>query len=388
MDASSADPGETRAWPINPLVIIAIPVLNSAGTLERSLRSAMAQTMHNIEILVIDDASTDDSADVADLVSHEDPRIRVIRLPANGGKARAMNLATSEARGLGCRNGSERMNGPVAATRVVVVSAADHRFMPLLRGMLASLPQAGFIDLACLDIGLTFAELDWLGRQGVRVVPPAVHFGLAMDDHPPTLRSFLARPFLPDYFPGSDVYEWLDSDVWLQDVTVLDWYIAGALASGFAIAHESDRGYRFQAWLLSRDHINVGMFAVRAVAPQWRLWADCYEAAIARTGALVPHDQFALNQALHRRPDLATFLDPGCNWICDRGTPMWNDAEAGFCKPYPPYAAIGALHLAGPAKRRSYQIRRTGGGMFETYIVHGAAADHPVLTGPLDAVAA
>ena len=212
------------------------------------------------------------------------------------------------------------------------------------------------------------------------------------------LRSFLARPFLPEYFPGYDVYLWIDSDVWLQDDAVLEKYIQGALSSGFAIAHENDRGYRFQAWLLgwtakhfvlgygpltaswllSRDHLNAGLFAATARAPQWRLWADCYEAAIRRTGALVPHDQFALNRALHRSPGLATFLDPGCNWICDRGAPMWNDALARFCKPYPPYAAIEALHLAGPAKRRSYEIRRTGGARFQTFIVYGACPDRPM----------
>jgi hypothetical protein len=302
------------------------------------------------------------------------------------------------------------MSGPAAplAPRVLVVSAADHRFMPLLRGMLASLPRrigASAIDVACLDIGLSRSDIDWLNDQGVRAVPPSVHFGLALADHPPTLRSFLARPFLPAYFPGYDVYVWIDSDVWLQDAAVLDRYIQGALASGFAIAHESDRGYRFQAWLLgwtakhfvlgyglleaawllSRDHLNAGMFAARAGAPQWSLWADRYEAAIRRSGALVPHDQFALNQALHGGRGLATFLDPGCNWICDRGAPMWDDAKGRFCKPYPPFAPIGALHLAGPAKRRPYRMRRTGGGVFETFIVHGAAPDHPVMTCPLDA---
>ncbi len=99
MDAPRADAGGNRGWPMSPVVTIAIPVLNSAATLGRCLRSAMAQTMRDIEILVIDDASTDGSADVADLLARDDARIRVIRLSANGGKARAMNLATSEARG-------------------------------------------------------------------------------------------------------------------------------------------------------------------------------------------------------------------------------------------------------------------------------------------------
>ncbi len=125
------------------------------------------------------------------------------------------------------------------------------------------------------------------------------------------------------------------------------------------------------------------LLVAAATAPHWDQWARCYEAAIKRSGALVPHDQFALNQAIYRRPasipkaPAATLLDPTNNWICDRGVPMWNDAAAAFCKPYAPYHVIGALHLAGPAKRTRYTIRRTHGGSFESFIVRSAAPDHP-----------
>ncbi len=65
-------------------------------------------------------------------------------------------------------------------------------------------------------------------------------------------------------------------------------------------------------------------------------------------------------------------LPASANWICDRGVPMWNDAAEAFCEPYAPYRVVSALHLAGPAKRTTYQIRRTGGGTFETMIRFGA----------------
>ena len=57
---------------------------------------------------------------------------------------------------------------------------------------------------------------------------------------------------------------------------------------------------------------------------------------------------------------------------------MWNDDEGAFCKPYPPFEAIGALHLAGPAKRKAYTVRRTGGGSFETCLVRGGSPSNPV----------
>ena len=201
------------------------------------------------------------------------------------------------------------------------------------------------------------------------------------------------------------MYVWIDSDVWFQDAAVLDTFVAGALDQGMALAHERERGYRRQLWLqgwtakhmvlgygameaarlLLRPHLNAGLFAIRQDAPHWDAWAHRYEAAIKRTGALVPHDQFALNQAVHRDApgsggarDLRTkLLDPGCNWICDRGVPMWNDELGLLCKPYAPYEAIRTVHLAGPAKRTAYDVRRTGGGSFSTYLVRGASPERP-----------
>ena len=295
------------------------------------------------------------------------------------------------------------MHGPAAPSnpRVLVVSASDARFMPFLRGMLASIaPRLAepHVSAACFDIGLSGADRDELAAMGVAVASARAHLGVDPQGVRPALLSFLARPFLPEYFPGFDVYLWIDSDVWLQDVAVFDAYVAGALASGMAIAHERTPAYRFQrflllwtgkhflrgygplatAWLLTRRHVNAGFFAISATAPHWEAWARRYAAAISRTGDLVPHDQFALNHALYPLPRgrarlPVCLLPPSCNWICDRGVPMWSDDAGAFCEPMAPYAPIGALHLAGPAKSKRYDIRRTGGGAFNTCILRGAA---------------
>ncbi len=298
-----------------------------------------------------------------------------------------------------------------AAPRVAVVTASDSRFMPFLRGMLASLAgqtvQAAHI--ACFDIGLNAADRAWLAKRGVQVAKPGAHLGVDAAAVRPALLSFLARPFLPSYFPGFDVYVWIDSDVWLQDGAVLETYVGGALAQGIAVTHERTGAYRFQAWLLAwtgkhllrgygvtdtawlltHRQVNAGFFALSATAPHWDAWAQRYRAALRRTGDLVPHDQFALNHALYgglldRRRLPACLLPPRFNWICDRGVPMWSDAAQAFCEPRTPYAVIGALHLAGPAKRQVYAIRRTGGGRFSTCLVHGASPEAP-LPSPLAA---
>ena len=78
---------------------ILVPVYNSASTLVRCLASALDQTVTDIEVLVADDASTDNSAAIADRMAAGDARLRVMRMPINGGKPRAMNALMAQARG-------------------------------------------------------------------------------------------------------------------------------------------------------------------------------------------------------------------------------------------------------------------------------------------------
>lgn len=82
----------------HPLVSVIIPVYNGAGYVGQALESALGQTYSHLEILVIDDGSTDRSLDVLELYAKRDPRVRVLRQP-NGGVAKARNRCIEEARG-------------------------------------------------------------------------------------------------------------------------------------------------------------------------------------------------------------------------------------------------------------------------------------------------
>lgn len=76
-------------------VTIVTPCYNGARFLERALESALAQTRPPLEIIVVDDGSTDDSAKIADAFG---PPVRVVR-QANQGESVARNRALAEARG-------------------------------------------------------------------------------------------------------------------------------------------------------------------------------------------------------------------------------------------------------------------------------------------------
>ena len=155
--------------------------------------------------------------------------------------------------------------------RVMIVSASDARFMPFLKAMIATLPaRLGDHQLShgCLDLGLTGEDRQWLTARGWECAVADTHLGIPREAHSAVDRSFLARPFLPSYFPGHDVYVWIDSDVWLQSPLVLQAYIDGAIADGMAVSHESEGSYRLQPWLFgwTAKHFLLGFGAARAMA--------------------------------------------------------------------------------------------------------------------------
>lgn len=82
-----------------PLVSVIMPAYNAASTLEESIDSVLAQTYLNWELIIADDCSTDQTAAIAKRYADMDPRIRYLRMPANGRQARARNCAIREAEG-------------------------------------------------------------------------------------------------------------------------------------------------------------------------------------------------------------------------------------------------------------------------------------------------
>lgn len=79
-------------------VTVVIPVYNTKKYLEECVRSVVNQTHDEIEILLVDDGSTDGSAEMCDTLAEADERIRVIH-KENGGAATARNLGIDEAEG-------------------------------------------------------------------------------------------------------------------------------------------------------------------------------------------------------------------------------------------------------------------------------------------------
>ena len=80
-----------------PPVTVVIPAYNAARTVERALASVWRQNYPELEVIVIDDGSTDDT-DLRVGARHN-PNLRLIRLDKNRGECGAMNVGIREARG-------------------------------------------------------------------------------------------------------------------------------------------------------------------------------------------------------------------------------------------------------------------------------------------------
>jgi glycosyltransferase involved in cell wall biosynthesis len=80
-----------------PRVTIAIPLFNKERYIAETLESALRQTYRDVEVLVLDNSSTDRSYDI--VTAHHDSRVRAIRHPTNLGFTANFNSALELARG-------------------------------------------------------------------------------------------------------------------------------------------------------------------------------------------------------------------------------------------------------------------------------------------------
>ncbi len=129
----------------SPLVSVVMPLYNSAATVKESLESVLSQTYPNLEVLVVNDGSTDDG--VAICQGYEDPRVRVVH-QQNRGLAGARNTGIRQAKGefLGFLD-SDDLWMPAKVERHV----AHLQARPEVG---VSFSRSGFIDEASRPIGI------------------------------------------------------------------------------------------------------------------------------------------------------------------------------------------------------------------------------------------
>jgi glycosyltransferase involved in cell wall biosynthesis len=146
-----------------PKVSVVIPLYNKEKHISRAINSVLTQTVHNFEIVVVDDGSKDKGADIVKTFS--DPRIRLIH-QANAGASAARNKGIE-----------------IARADLIAFLNADDEWMPLFLETVLKLrekyPQAG-----------AYATYYECSVNGERI--PYTRFQ--------TVPSYLWEGILPDYF--------------------------------------------------------------------------------------------------------------------------------------------------------------------------------------------
>jgi len=127
-----------------PLVSVVIATYNRAHAVGRAIRSALAQTFDDFEIIVVDDGSADDTAEVVQRI--EDPRIRFLRHEGNLGPSAARNTGIRASRG----------------TYVALLDSDDEWMPDKLR------QQVRHMVHAAPRVGLVYTGYERVDDQGIR----------------------------------------------------------------------------------------------------------------------------------------------------------------------------------------------------------------------------
>lgn len=172
-----------------PLVSVLMAVYNAEPYLENALRSLLQQTCQEIEVLAVDDASTDGSLRLLQQWSDRDHRLHVFHQEQNQGQAVARNLALKQARGeYVCMLDADDWLSPDALERAVEVFRRYPHTDSVLFRLLRYYQQDGreevypTPDVECLTGEEAFRlSLDWT-LHGLYLVRRDIHLRYPYDD--------------------------------------------------------------------------------------------------------------------------------------------------------------------------------------------------------------
>lgn len=83
-----------------PLITVYIPTFNRSSLLKRAVNSVRSQTYNNLEIIVVDDGSSDDTLDILGKLANEDSRVKFLVNERNSGACFSRNRAILAAQGV------------------------------------------------------------------------------------------------------------------------------------------------------------------------------------------------------------------------------------------------------------------------------------------------
>ena len=272
-------------------------------------------------------------------------------------------------------------------TSATIITGGDSQYFPWLIDLLDSFQARDVFNrfsVGILDVGLADDQLIELSTWPVQVTKPDWPFpGMMLSNEPEWYKAIVCRPFLPQYFPGTDYVFWIDADSWVQNHSVLELFLAGAMRDGFSVAPITEGAYppsiingRFRDWnyqcyatgfgkeTAERYYrypiLAAGVLCGARDAPHWKIWQQLTEQALNRQ-IYKEAEQTALNLLVHSGLASVHLMPAYSHWICNICPPAYDPDSHLIVEPNLPHTPIGIIGLAANSKKDSILIPQPDG---------------------------
>ena len=265
--------------------------------------------------------------------------------------------------------------------KTIIITGSDRNYFNYLNLLCSSLKNKNIFlecDLGIFDAGLTEDQKKKVLKYTDKIVEPDWNFEKNFEAK--NWKKLLnVRPFLKNYFPGYDVYIWMDADMislsnkFVRSIhqvfenTDKEICVCNEIDNSY-INKEKDKSfkkiigkfYKINGWvyknnykylgskiadkLLGKPLINAGFFALRAESLIWDVWKEIYKKIVENNNDeyCLSMDQSSLNSVLYNYLEKVNFFDTKFNWLNKNSLPIIKNKK--FCKPLYPYEEIEIMH--------------------------------------------
>ncbi len=238
-----------------PRVSIVLPVRDADATLERAVHSCLTQSFTDLELIIVDDASTGRSPEIADQFCNADPRVSVIHLGKHGGVAVAAEAGRKATNGeFVARMDADDTCHPERIARQVALLDSD-------AGLSGCGTAVRLIGAPASDPGRGFAEhVRWVNGLNCPHQLAAERF----IDSPVVNPTSMVRVGVLESVGGHEDPQWAeDYDLWLRlleeghrllniEEELLDWHDSRGRLTRSSPRYSADMFSRAKAHYLSR----------------------------------------------------------------------------------------------------------------------------------------
>lgn len=333
-------------------VSICIPVYNGAPYLAAALASACAQDHADLEILVVDDGSSDDSVAIAQAMAMRDARLRVERNPSNLGLVGNWNRCVDLARGTWIKFlFQDDLLEPGCVSALLAHAAKGWTFVACDRTFIVE-ADAGDIDQGGFERNRAAVRAFLGPGAGCDAAAYAaralqgLHHNLVGE---PTVTLIQRDLILKSGLFNPALVQLCDTECWLRlacqvGVGFVDRPLARFRVHGGAATARNTRGAAFVSDSLDK----LALAQTAALAPQ---------CAALRQAALASSAVADLGRAFRQRAhSVRSWVDTHATEPCGKGTVA--QAYATFLKISPQSAVAALPHLAWRLRDGLWQLRR------------------------------